>query len=115
MQWNSLGIIQPSLSWQIYNVPVISTETFRVTSLTNVRSFYGMKAYLGQFFSTLDQVLVSKTIYPRTELKEIVTLAIPQDLKAEADITRYIGIKLGNPRKLGVTAYNWTVEIEELL
>ena len=115
MQWNSLGVIQPNKEWQIYNVPTIGVETFRVTSVVNVRSLYGMRAYLGQFFYNLDQVLISKRIYPQVDNKQIVELPIPEDFKAQGNITRYLGIKLGNSRKLGVVAYNWTVEIEEFL
>lgn len=115
MQWSSLGVVKPTLQWQLYNVPVVGTETFRVTQALNVRSFYGMKAYVGQFFGSIDQVLVSKTIYPRVDIKEFIELKIPQEFKDAGNITRYIGIKLGNPRRLGVTAYNWTVELEELM
>lgn len=115
MQWNSLGAIQPTLNWQFYNVPTIGCETFRITNIVNVQSFYGMRAYLGQFFYTLDQALVSKRIYPHTDTKEIIELPIPQDFKADGNITRYLGIKLGKPRRSGVIAYNWTVEIEEIL
>lgn len=115
MQWNSLGIIQPTLDWQIYNVPTIGAETFRVTSIVNMKSLYGMRAYLGQFFYNLDQALVSKRIYPHTDTKEIIELPIPQDFKTEGNITRYLGIKLGKPKRLGVITYNWTVEIEEYL
>lgn len=115
MQWNSLGVMQPKLQWQLYNVPVIGTETFRITHATNVQSLYGMKAYLGQFFGSIEQALISKTIYPRTDIKEIALLNIPTELKDAGNITRYIGIKLAKPRRLGVTAYNWHVELEELL
>lgn len=113
--WSSLGIIQPTLDWQIYNVPTIGCETFRITNVVNVVSLYGMRAYLGQFFYNLDQVLVSKRIYPHTDTKQMIELLIPDDFKAQGNITRYLGIKLGKSRKLGVTTYNWTVEIEEFL
>lgn len=113
--WSSLGIIQPTKEWQIYNVPTIGGETFRITNIVDVVSLYGMRAYLGQFFYNLDQVLVSKPIYPYTDRKQLVELAIPDDFKAQGNITRYLGIKLGKSRKLGVTVYNWTVEIEEFL
>lgn len=104
----------PNLDWQLYNVPVIDTETFRVTNNWNIEPVYRLNAYLGQFFGTVDEVLISNKVYPFKEIKSIVNLVIPKDLR-EAGITiRYIGIKLGYPR-VELFNYDWQVTVDEYL
>lgn len=116
MSWTSLGSKVLTPEWQLFDVPVIGTELFRIKNTWTVKPVYRMRAYLGQFFGTTDEVLVStKRIYPYKDLHETVELPIPQDLKESGIITRYIGIKLYIPSRVGVTQYDWSLELEEYI
>lgn len=114
MSWTSLGSKVLTPEWQLFDIPVIGTELFRVKNTWTIKPVYRMRAYLGQFFGTTNEVFVStKRIYPYKDLFENVELVIPQDLKESGVITRYIGIKLYIPSRVGVAEYDWTLELEE--
>lgn len=115
MKWNSLGTKKPILNWQLYDIPVIGVELFRVTNHWNILPYYRMKGYLGQFFSTTTDVVQPITIYPIKGVQQLIELPIPQDLKNAGNITRYIGIKLAFPFKTGNFGYDWMVELEEYI
>lgn len=114
MSWTSLGSKVLTPEWQLFNIPVVGTELFRVKNTWTIKPVYRMRAYLGQFFGTTDEVLVStKRIYPYKDLHENVELLIPEDLKEAGIITRYIGIRLYIPSRVGIAEYDWQVELEE--
>lgn len=114
MSWTSLGSKVLTPEWQLFDIPVIGTELFRIKNTWTIKPPYRMRAYLGQFFGTTDEVLVStKRIYPYKDLRETVELLIPQDLKESGIITRYIGIKLYIPSRVTIAEYDWTLELEE--
>lgn len=111
--WSSLGAITPTLRWQLYEVPVVGTETFRVRSTWTIRPYWKMRAYLGQFFSTTTDVTGWKRIYPIKDTNPTIDLLIPEDFKRNGQITRYIGIKLGGTR--GSYAHDWQVELDKFV
>ena len=57
MAWTSIGIKKPTLDWQLYDSPVVGTETFKISSTWSIPPFYKLRAYLGQFFDT-DEVVI---------------------------------------------------------
>lgn len=113
MIWTSLGSKLLTENWQLYDVAVISTELFKVKNFWTIKPAFRMRAYLGQFFSTTEEVLVSKRIYPFKDSDEIFTLPIPQDFRDNGNLTRFIGIKLSIPSRAGYVQYDWRVELEE--
>jgi hypothetical protein len=114
MAWDSLGKITPTLQWQLWNAPVIGTETFKVVSTWNIPPFYRLRAYLGQFFATVDEVVISRKIYPYKDTGRVLDIPIPIDLKKSGEITRYIGVKLGSIG-MGMYQYDWQIELFEYL
>lgn len=115
MDWANLGSITPVPEWELFNTPVIGTELFRVRNYWTVKPYYRLYAYLGQFFATSNEVLVSRRIYPFKDTAQDIELLIPQDLKNSGIITRYIGIKLALPRKAGTYNHDWRVELDEYM
>lgn len=115
MSWHNLGIITPTLQWQLYNVPVIGTESFMVRSSWTIPPFYKMRAYLGQFFATTTEVIGTKRIYPIKDADQGIELIIPDDFKNNGQITRYIGIQLAHPYRVGMRAYDWQVSLDEFM
>lgn len=113
MNWNSLGSITPTTEWQLYNVPVVGVELFRIQNFWTIKPYYRMRAYLGQFFGTIDEVLISRRIYPFKDSIQEIQLLIPSDFKNAGIITRYIGIKLATPYKIGYYAHDWNVRLDE--
>jgi len=115
MAWSSLGTISPNFAWQLFSVPVTGIETFRITNSWSFPPFYGLRAYLGQFFGTSDLVLTSTRIYPVNDTHQLIELNIPEDFKQAGIVTRHIGIKLGHVKKIGLYQYDWQVEISQFL
>lgn len=113
MNWSNLGSIYPVPEWELFNIPVIDTELFRVRNYWTVKPYYRLYAYLGQFFANTDEVLVSRRIYPFKDTAQNIQLPIPQDLKDSGIITRYIGIKLALPSKAGTYNHDWRIELDE--
>lgn len=115
MAWNSLGTLTPTLEWQLYDVPVVGVESFRIRSAWTIPPFYRMKAYLGQFFATTEDVTGIRRIYPIKDKSPTIELLIPEDFKRNGQITRYIGIKLAPRSKLGLYRYDWQVWVDEFV
>lgn len=115
MAWSTLGSRTPTLEWQVFDIPVISTEAFRITNRWSIPPYYKMQAYLGQFFGTTAEVFTSKIIYPTKDRLYTVELKIPEDFRNHGILTRYIGIKLGGYRRIGLLNYDWQVEIDEFI
>lgn len=114
MGWSSIGILSPTINWQTYNVATIGSETFRITNHWNIKPYYKLSAYLGQFFVVNTEVVRPVKIYPIKDTKQIIDLPIPYGYKEDGIIVRYIGIKLSYPR-LGIHSHDWQVEIDEYL
>ena len=112
MAWTSIGIKKPTLDWQLYDSPVVGTETFKISSTWSIPPFYKLRAYLGQFFDT-DEVVIFGLIYPTKDNKRIVELKIPDAFQLKGLTTRYIGIKLGHISKPGLYPYDWEVNLHE--
>jgi len=115
MSWSSIGTRTPTLEWQLYDVPVIQTETFRVRNFWTVLPFYRARAYLGQFFGTVTEVVGVQRIYPVKDVHPIIELSIPEEFKANGYLTRYIGIKLAPTSRIGLYRYDWQVELDEFM
>lgn len=115
MNWSNLGTITPTLQWQLYDVPIVGTESFRIRSVWTIPPFYRMKAYLGQFFATTEDVTGIRRIYPIKDKSQTIELPIPEDFKRNGQLTRYIGIKLAPRSKLGLYRYDWQVSVDEFV
>lgn len=115
MGWSTLGTLTPTLEWQLYNVPVIRTESFMVRSSWSIPPYYKMRAYLGQFFSTTTEAIGVKRIYPLKDVDRGIELVIPDDLKNNGQIIRYIGIQLAKPYRVGIRTYDWQVSLDEFM
>jgi hypothetical protein len=113
--WHNLGVLTPTLQWQLYNIPVIGTESFMVRSSWTIPPFYKMRAYLGQFFATTTEVVGTKRIYPIKDADQGIELLIPDDFKNNGQITRYIGIQLVHPYRVGMRSYDWQVSLDEFM
>ncbi len=117
MGWSNIGVITPNINWQLYPITTVGSESFRITSHWNIKPYYKLSAYLGQFFvvgSTVEVLTKPGKIYPIKDTKQVIELIIPKDYKDDGIITRDIGIKLSYPR-LGVYTHDWQVEIDEYL
>ena len=113
MSWSSLGTpIIPTTQWQLYDVPVIEVETFKVKSDWSIQPYWRMRAYLGQFFGTTTEVFGVRRIYPIKDTDQIIDLVIPEDFKKSGQTLRHIGIKLGIYSRLGSFAHDWQVALD---
>lgn len=111
MSWNTLGVVQVSTDWQVFNLPSYAT-TFRISFLGDLQRVW-YHARLRQYFSA-DEVGISLRLYPKPE-SIILELPIPDDLISLGLASRSLGICKFPNRRYTVIDSSWQVMLEELV
>lgn len=119
--WEQLGEILVTNQWQLFDVPIINCETFRITTTVanqqdwdelKIRSAAYMRFhYPDGSYSPCIYVLVTT----QPTIKEI---AMPAELKAVGTITRYVSCVMSHPKKdkYSLASFaRWTLKLEALL
>lgn len=113
MTWRSLGVVTPTLNWQLFNNPTTS-NTFRVTyqgQLNRINTF----GYLRQYLSG-DEVTKAIRLYPKPQ-HEIIELSLPFELREAGLFICYLGVMKFPKRRFrySLPDTNWSLQIEEWL
>ncbi|MBE9182875.1 hypothetical protein IQ268_30530 [Oculatella sp. LEGE 06141] len=105
MPWQSLGTISPSEDWQSYPIDPVGSETFRIVQSLSIEPFN--ICLLTQYFAPPGGRATFRRVYPSNE-PTIITLPIPEDLRASGIVVRTLQIK----RRLPYFPAPWQIEIQ---
>ena len=112
MEWTTLGTVTPVLDWTLFSIAT-DAEVFRLTHSSSIPSKWRPRALIGQFYSN-NEALIGSIVYPRSGVREILELRIPEELSATGAIVRQIGLRILPPRWGGSYSYDWSVNLEAL-
>jgi hypothetical protein len=112
MSWATLGTIIPTNQWQYFPVPSLGGELFRFKSQWSTPPYYGLSAYIAQFFYNQDTTDRWVRIWPNPQDK-LVRMEIPPELIAEGMVVRYIGVKIRSPFRQGAWNHTWVIQCDE--
>jgi len=107
-------MIRPTANWQIFPVPTIGGEVFRVSSTYNRRPYYRLRAYVSSLYFNSDEFERWTTIYPNKE-SSILELPIPKVFQLDGVIVRFLAIQLASPPYHGSWLHDWDVELSEYI
>jgi hypothetical protein len=119
--WDDLGTISPGSDWDLFDSLAIASETFRITTtILNQQDWDNLKIKSGAWIRFYYMNSVSENYWIRVEpqFPTIREFPIPNQLKAQGQIVRYVGCKLSSPwvNVYGIEVFaRWNLKIECLL